>query len=163
MGIFALIWAMAGRVGLTNEVARVTILVVALVVTGAVVLLGLRVDRQPPRDRPRRLPSNWNERYFRVGIAQGAAIGLAILALNLMDWQAAIPAVVCLIVGVHFFPLASTFDQRQYWWTGLALCLVAGVGLGILGLADRDATLAFVGLGAAITLWATSGHVARNG
>lgn len=163
MGIFALVWAMAGSGGFMTGAARLAVILVALIVTGSVVLLGLRVDRQPARDRPRRLPSTWNERYFLVGIAQGVAIGLAVLVLNLVDWSAAIPAVVCLIVGAHFFPLAGTFDQRQYWWTGLALCVVGTLGFGILGLVDRDASLAFVGLGAAVTLWATSGHVARFG
>jgi hypothetical protein len=161
MGIIGLVWALAGSAGFTNDMARVALLVVAVAVTVFIVLLGLRVGRQPARERPRQLPENWNQRYGQVGMAQGAAIGVAVLVLILAGWTALIPAVVCLIVGVHFFPLASIFDQHQYWWTGLALCLVAGAGFAILALAGRDASIAVTGLGAAITLWATAGHVAR--
>lgn len=47
VGIFALVWALAGSGGFTTGAARLSVVLVALVVTGAVVLLGLRVDRQP--------------------------------------------------------------------------------------------------------------------
>ena len=75
-----------------------------------------------------------------------------------------IPPVVCLIVGAHFFPLARLFDQPQYWWTGASLSIVAAAGFITLAAgAGAEVSRVVVGLGAAITLWGTSLHVARRG
>ncbi|WP_219417445.1 DUF7010 family protein [Pseudonocardia nigra] len=71
------------------------------------------------------------------------------------------PPVVALIVGLHFFPLARLFDQPQYTWTAVGLCVAAVAGLVVLvtGPSPEVSRLA-VGLGAAGTLLATAWHLA---
>ena len=67
-----------------------------------------------------------------------------------------IPAAVCAIVGVHFFPLARIFDESLYAWTGALLCAVSVGGMIGLAVVDGQASRAVVGLGAAAVLWATA-------
>lgn len=161
MALFALVWAMAGRSGIASGPARVTVLVAALTVTAGVVLLAFRAG--PAAGRMRRLPASWEQRFNIVSLAQGVAIGLVIVALVVTERPALIPAAVCLIVGIHFFPLVRIFDQPQYRWTGAALCAVAAAGFVTYAAADGETSRAVAGLGAAITLWATSMHVALRG
>lgn len=72
-----------------------------------------------------------------------------------------VPPVVCLIVGLHFFPLARLFDQPQHTWTATGLCLAAGAGLVILAVgAGPEASRVVIGLVAAGTLWVTSARLA---
>ncbi|MDQ3526135.1 MAG: hypothetical protein M3451_13945 [Chloroflexota bacterium] len=70
------------------------------------------------------MPADRQRRYNLVGIVQAVAIGLTIAALIVIGHPAFIPAVVSVIVGMHFFPLAPVFDQPQYALTGVALCVV---------------------------------------
>jgi hypothetical protein len=73
-----------------------------------------------------------------------------------------IPAVVCAIVGVHFFPLARIFDERIYTWTGVLLCAVSVGGIVALAAVDGQASRAVVGLGAAAMLCASSLRLSRR-
>src|SRR5699024_12520005 len=75
-----------------------------------------------------------------------------------------LPPVVCLIVGLHFLPLARLYDQPQYRWTAGLLILAAVIGLGaVLWGAEAETVLGGVGFAAAMTLWASAVHVAiRN-
>jgi hypothetical protein len=77
-------------------------------------------------------------------------------------WGRLIPAVICLIVGAHFFPLAHVFDQPQFGWTGTALCLVGAVGLVLVPAVGGEAARAVVGLSAAVTLWVASLYTSSN-
>lgn len=69
-----------------------------------------------------------------------------------------IPAGVALVVGLHFFPLASLFRVPLYYVTGAALCVVAvSTPIAALSLGASTAVWQVVsGLGAAAILWATS-------
>ncbi|SRR6266496_1769402 len=72
-----------------------------------------------------------------------------------------LPAVVCIIAGVHFLPLAVLFEMPGYVITGVALCTIGVVAL----LAIPSLPIAFdnwyivPSAGAAAVLWLTSGAV----
>ncbi len=163
IALFALVWAAAGSSGIANSAAAMLVLVVALVVTVVAVLLALPTSTARAGDRPRQLPANWNRRVGLVNIFQAVAIGLVLAVLNTVDKPAFIPAAVCLIVGVHFFPLAPAFDQPQYQWTAAAMCAVATAGFVAVVAIDGETSRAVVGMGAAITLWGTSLHITNRG
>lgn len=162
-GLVAFIWAAAGSSGIDNSTASTITLIAAAVVTMAVVAFALRGGRAEASEHPRRLPENWRQRYNQVSLIQLAAIGLAVAILIVAGVPGLIPAAVCLIVGIHFFPLARLFDQPEYTGTGALLCVVAALGFAVLAAADEEASRAVVGLGAAITLWSTSFLVTHRG
>lgn len=154
LGVFALIWALMGASGLGNATAEIAVQIVAVVVT--VILVVIAVQSDTAFDAMQRLPPDWNRRYNRVGLLQAGAIGVAVVALIWVGTPGLIPVAVCLIVGVHFFPLVTVFEQPEYRWTALALCLAAVLGA-VLFVATNDATVrAAVGLSAAIILWLTA-------
>lgn len=75
-----------------------------------------------------------------------------------VDHAELIPALVCLVVGVHFFPLARLFDVPRYRLTGSALVIVAAATLITMLPLDLSAATgrAAASFGAALVLWATS-------
>lgn len=153
LGVFGLIWAFAGSSGIGDTTGRLVVQIAAVAVTLLVVFIGYR-NSDVPAIEPA-IPEDWNRRYNLIGIIQGVAIGLAVFTLIQLDYPGLIPAVVCLIVGLHFLPLADVFDLELYRWTGIALCTLAAIGLALWPVADDGVVLATVGLGAAIILWST--------
>lgn len=162
MSLFALVWAL-GVPGLESPTAQLVLLVVSLTVSAALVLVAIRANATPVSTRPRRLPSDWNLRYNLVGLVPAIVIVAVIIALLAADLADLIPGVVCLVVGIHFFPLARIFDQSEYLSTGLALCAVAVIGLLLFPFVDDAISRGVVGFGAAIVLWGTAFAVARSG
>lgn len=95
----------------------------------------------------------------RFGLVVAAEfLGLAVIARLLTATHHAqlTPAVICLGVGVHFFPLARLFAAPIYHRTGAALCLVA-VLTAVLAPTTHHPVLwtALPGIGAACVLYAT--------
>ncbi len=151
MAVFGVVWAAAG----------VVLLVVAFALASALCLGSVRLWRaarglpsdDSPRAEARRRHSS--RRFSLVFGLQGAAIALVIVLLGRYALATFIPAVVALIVGLHFFPLAKLFGARAYHVTGAALCALALVAF-LLAPAWR---LPFVGLGCASALFATTAYV----
>lgn len=95
----------------------------------------------------------------RFGLVVAAELlGLGVIARLLTATHHAqlTPAVICLGVGVHFFPLARLFAAPIYHRTGAALCLVA-VLTAVLAPTTHHPVLwtALPGIGAAGVLYAT--------
>ena len=92
-----------------------------------------------------------NRRYgILVGIEFATAfIGAAILGGT--GAAAYIPVWICAVVGVHFFPLAPVLGDRGLYPLGVAMCVVAAVGL-VTGLASDVAPSTVVGIGAGLLL-----------
>lgn len=96
-----------------------------------------------------------------ISIVEGLAIGLAIafcIASNQSDF---LPAIIAIIVGIHFFPLAILFKVRLYYVTGSLLCSLVIIALLIVpmevnfGGQKIIALLVIIGFGSSIILWAT--------
>lgn len=155
MSVFALVWAV-GVPGFASAAVQFTVIVVALALTVATMALALRGNVRGPADGSRRMPSDWRRRYNRVGLIETIAILVAVFGLIWSGLQELIPATVCLIVGIHFFPLARIFNQALYRWVGIALCVAAALGVGALMVTNAASVRAIVGLCAAGILWITS-------
>ncbi|MFF9912733.1 DUF7010 family protein [Streptomyces sp. NPDC013457] len=163
LAVFALVWALAGGSGITAAPVSVAVGVVAALVTAGAVVLAFR-GTAGPVTRPVRLPEKWNRGVGMVNMAELVAIFVAIAASNASGHPEFIPVGICLVVGLHFFPLARLFDQGQYKWTAIFLTAVALVGLAVLAAGTTAETIrTVVGLGAAVVLWASSFHVALRG
>ena len=92
-------------------------------------------------------------------------IGLAVIArvLALLDRPELVPLIVCLGVGIHFFPLARLFHVPIYVRTGTALCAIAVVTVVLAPLLGMPALWTVVpGFGAALTLDVTAALLARS-
>lgn len=160
--VFGFLWAMAGS-SIAGE-AAVAVLVVAAAISVAVAVLGHRFGNGGAGERRRELPEGWGRSVGVVNILQIVAIAAAVFGLSGAGFASLIPPVVCLIVGLHFIPLARLYDQRQYRWTAGLLSLVALLGLGaVLWGAGTETVLGGVGLASAVILWGSAAHVAiRN-
>ncbi|WP_369146640.1 hypothetical protein [Streptomyces sp. R44] len=160
LAVFALVWALAGGSG--TPVAT-PVDVVAMAVTTAVLERAFRGTTRPVT-RTVRLPAKWNRGVGLVNAAELAAILAVIAASDASGHAELIPVGICLVVGLHFFPLARLFDQRQYKWTAILLTAVSLVGLAVLAAgASTETVRAVVGLGAAVVLWGSSIHVTLRG
>ncbi|WP_327430509.1 hypothetical protein [Streptomyces sp. NBC_01236] len=167
MSVFASMWEILGVSGLIPRVsapALFCIVALAAAVAVTAVTLTIRFGALPGQRRMRRVAPNSFRVFGQVNIGQTVAVVAAILLLGRLDLWLYVPAAVCLIVGLHFLPLARSFAQPQYWWTGallMALALAAILTLaGGIGAANVRVLLGF---GAAAVLWATALHVARRG
>ncbi len=99
-------------------------------------------------------------RFGMVCAVEIAAIVAAVVLLRLFTHSEYIAPAICLIVGLHFFPLASLFKVQVYTLTGVALSLLAVGALLALLFGVTFGTVytwpAIVGLGGAGVLWLTS-------
>jgi uncharacterized protein DUF7010 len=96
-----------------------------------------------------------------VFIAEGLLIGIAIAICNLINQTDLIPGVIAIIVGIHFLPLASLFQIKVYYATGVLLCLLALItwlivpDIVMVGEHQILAPLSLLGFGCALILWTT--------
>lgn len=165
MALFGLLWAL-GCGAVPGGVPVPLLFVPSAVVTAVLVVAGLRLRRagfasEARSSRRGAAPAHADRirRRFRlVNVVQGLGIGIAVFACVRLGRPELIPAAVALVVGLHFFPLATLFRVPLYHVTGAALCSVA-VATPLLAAplgAQAAAWQVVPGLGAAAILWATS-------
>lgn len=160
--VFGFVWAMAGA-SVAGQ-ASLAVMVAAAVVSVAVAVLGHRYGGDRAGARQRSLPQGWGRSVGLVNVAQIVGIATAAFGLSKTGLAPLIPPVVCLIVGLHFIPLARLYDQPQYRWTAALVSTVSLVGFGAwLWGAGTETVLGVVGLPTAAILWGSAAHVAvRN-
>jgi hypothetical protein len=148
MSGFALLWALAGSTGLPTGGVLVSIVAVGITALVAVAA----VFHRGPGEYVGPVVEDWRRRYNRLGLLELLAVVAVVAAGVLSGRPGLIPAAVCVVVAVHFVPLAGVFGVPSF----LRVAWVLGV-VGLVGLAvswnDPDAGRAVVGLGAAATLW----------
>ena len=164
LALFALLWAAAGASGLRVPgpcgAAAGTAVLAAVTAAAA---LAVRSGGAAAA-RPRRLPDGWYHRACRIAVSLALTAGAAAAGLCLIGAAELAPPTVCLVVALHLHPLARVLDQPQYWWTGVALALVAAAGYVVCAAgAAGGAVRAVVGFGAAVVLLVASLHVSLRG
>lgn len=105
----------------------------------------------------------------RVGRSFGIVVGAEFLGLFVVSavlgrtgHPEVIAPVVCLGVGIHFFPLRRLFAVPLYDATGLTLCVIAIATVIVAPLSGNPALWTLLpGVGAAITLYATGALLLR--
>lgn len=167
MTIFGAAWAIVGITGLVpGGAARTAAAAGAAAVAVAVAVVSLRWRSRPAPSgaRGRRVSPRAGQSFVLINIAQTVAIVVAVFALVKAGRPELVAAAVCLVVGLHFLPLARIFDVAPYRWTGTLLILAALAGTAAFGYgAPAATTVAVVTLPAAAVLWATSLLVAHRG
>ncbi|MBO4237926.1 hypothetical protein [Pseudonocardia alni] len=152
--LFGVPWALTGATALSAPLPAV-VASVAISVTCTIIALRTR-----PAARRRQLPHRWRARYRTIGVTQGVAITLVVAVAVALSAPGLIAPLVCLVVGLHFLPMARVVDQAEYRLTGAALLVIGLAGLAVLAATGPEAARAVTGIGAALTLWITSCIVA---
>jgi hypothetical protein len=148
LALFGAVWAMVGL-----GFAGVSLMLWLVPIVISIGMIGLVLRRSqglvpPPPEEGRRIGK-------LVGIwsgVEGVAIFVAITICNTLGHPEWIVSSICLVVGLHFFPLARGLPVRLYYVSGAILSV-----LGVAGLADLTpiAPSIAVALGAALVLWGT--------
>ncbi|GAB3171277.1 hypothetical protein GCM10027162_12310 [Streptomyces incanus] len=96
-------------------------------------------------------------RFGWINIAQWAAIAATVVVCVACGVPSWIPVLVVIIVGVHFLPLATLFQQSEYRVTA-AVLIAAGVAAGVVGTAGGPPTAvrATACIPAALALWGSA-------
>ncbi|MFF2773549.1 hypothetical protein ACFVU3_01445 [Streptomyces sp. NPDC058052] len=161
LSVFGAVWALAGGSGLPAPGLLVAGVLAALLTAGTLAA-GFRGTAREVT-RPVRLPERWNRGVGVVNAGEAAAIVGVVAVSNATGHQEWIPVGICFAVGLHFFPLARLYDQRQYGWLAVALTALGAIGGGLAaGGLTAEAVRACVGLPAALALWGTALLVARD-
>lgn len=157
LALFAQAWALGSLAGLSGSAVTV---VLAVSVPMTVVAM-VRATRVPPDSAGEPSAPDWRRQYNRIGAVQGVLVAATVVGCVVGQRPELIAALVCLVVGLHFLPLARILTEPRYTRTGIALCVVGLGGLG-LGLAVEPAQAnVSVGLTAAFTLWVSSLALSR--
>ncbi|WP_052488976.1 hypothetical protein [Streptomyces sp. 150FB] len=173
MSLFALGWTATGISPLPIGPGRV-VFGVAVVISVVCVVLAVRMSRAAA-NAPTAADTAPDGAGFtdKQKKALGRTFGFVVLAewvgvfiiaavLGRTGHSDAIPAVIALAVGVHFFPLARLFHVAGYWITGGALCLFALAGLALAPLTSTPALWTLLpGFGSALSLYVTCGYLLR--
>lgn len=86
-----------------------------------------------------------------LSAVEGVAIFLGIELVGHLGHPEWVMATICLVVGLHFIPLAHGFPRPLYYATGTAMTVLALAGF----IVPRIVSSGVVGVGAALLLWAT--------
>ncbi|QNU03292.1 hypothetical protein [Peribacillus butanolivorans] len=166
MAFFGTLWAGTGVMGLQGwgfpyvELAAVFVGITLIIGGISLIRASKRLSNQVSQEDARR----WKRIRFWFNItfiAEGLAIGIAIAICNATNFTDLIPAIIALIVGIHFLPLAHLFQLRIYYVTGLLLCLLAIITLLVVPesvtLFEHQiiAPLSIIGFGSSLILWTT--------
>lgn len=149
------------RVGVSYvELAAIFVGIIMVIVGISLIHASQKMSNQVSDDGARRL-KRIGFLFNMVFIAEGLLIGIAITICNLINHTDLIPGVIAIIVGIHFLPLASLFQIKVYYATGVLLCLLALITWLIVpdtvmvGEHQILAPLSLLGFGCALILWTT--------
>ncbi|MEB2492382.1 hypothetical protein SOP93_14535 [Peribacillus frigoritolerans] len=166
MAVFGTLWAGTGVMGLQGwgfpyvELAAIFVGIIMVIVGISLIHASQKMSNQVSDDGARRL-KRIGFLFNMVFIAEGLLIGIAIAICNLINQTDLIPGVIAIIVGIHFLPLASLFQIKVYYATGVFLCLLALItwlivpDIVMVGEHQILAPLSLLGFGCALILWTT--------
>ncbi|MCY9006870.1 DUF7010 family protein [Peribacillus frigoritolerans] len=166
MAVFGTLWAGTGVMGLQGwgfpyvELAAIFVGIIMVIVGISLIHASQKMSNQVSDDGARRL-KRIGFLFNMVFIAEGLLIGVAIAICNLINQTDLIPGVIAIIVGIHFLPLASLFQIKVYYATGVLLCLLALItwlnvpDTVMVGEHQILAPLSLLGFGCSLILWTT--------
>src|SRR5262245_20772404 len=135
---FGALWSIAPLFLLpVRELARVVLIATVVAAAAAVLVIALLLRRTLRTRTPRRVRPRAGRTFNLVNVAQTVLIVGAVFALVRTGRPGLIPVVTCLVVGLHFLPLAWIFDLSIFWVTGsvlIALAAAAAAGTQLVGL-----------------------------
>ncbi|WP_433544194.1 hypothetical protein ACQPZG_03115 (plasmid) [Streptomyces sp. CA-294286] len=150
---FGTLWWLVGALVLDGGVRTAALLAGAVAAVSLLVLAARRLDGTGGREAYERGART----FMWSNVGQGAGIAVVVVVGNLTGASSWIPALIAVVVGVHFFPLARPFGRPEYRWTGALLLCVGAVCCAVaLAGAPQSTVQTAAGLGCAGVLWATT-------
>lgn len=148
-GVAAFVWFGWGQAdpphGLAPLLGVGSGLGLVMAIAGAIV-----ARRSPAGSTPMADPAIRRRNFIIVGVEFGALVvgAIVLAALGQPDY---VPVWVCAGVGIHFFPLATTFGSSLLQPVG-ALLVVVAVGALVVGLTTSSVPGTVTGVGAGVLL-----------
>lgn len=159
MFFFGAFWLLSGLYGgrVSARSLGLGFLLAGMALAACIGIMVTRSVRQssgnaPPSEEQVAVSQQTGRRFGWITAIEGGAIFLAIVLLNAAHRSPFIAPAIAIIVGLHFFPLASLFDARVYYATGSFGCAIGITGLLI---SDPALRMSFVGLSFGSLLWLT--------
>jgi hypothetical protein len=159
MFFFGALWLLLGLYGgrASARSLRVGLLLTGMALAVCIGIMARWAVRQssgsaPPSAEPAAVSQQTGRRFGWITAIEGGAIVLAIVLFNAIHRPQFIAPVIAIIVGLHFFPLASLFGAPVYYATGSLGCAIGITGLLI---SDPALRMSFVGLSFGSLLWLT--------
>ncbi len=150
MCLFAALW---GVMALKPSGQALWVQLIPFAVSFALILMALasrRSEVSPTPEERRRI----NRTVMIWSAVEGVAIFLGVNVLVNTGHGEFTMALIAVLVGAHFFPLAMGLRAPLYWATGLCLIGVAAISVYLVPFGTAQNTL--IGLGCATVLWASA-------
>ncbi|RII14268.1 hypothetical protein DSC45_21505 [Streptomyces sp. YIM 130001] len=152
--LFGLAW-WAAAVGTFEATAVVLTASVAGVAVSVALMLAAK--RLLPESMGGPPPKEQRRAFGWINLAQWAVIAVVAVVCGRAGVPEYIPALIAVVVGLHFVPLAAVFGQPQLRVPGGMLMLAGAAGCGIrLADGSPETMRLVVGGLAALTLWGTA-------
>ncbi|WP_020614838.1 hypothetical protein [Paenibacillus daejeonensis] len=167
MTLFGTMWAYTGLFGIQGPWPSI-MLFMPLIVGAGLLVGGIFMNKNTllSTDEGQEVSltdkKEMKRRFNLVFAAQGLAIAITIAICIATQTNEFIPLIIALVVGLHFFPLASIFKMKLYYWTGSLLCLLAAITWLFvpasfpLGEYTITSTMTVIGFGSAFILWGSA-------
>jgi hypothetical protein len=169
MAFFALAWTVWGTTGMASVPGKV-VFGVGVVLTVVFFVLAARLHRMAAHvpvtvDDPLtdEVKQHTASRFRLILVIEWIPIIALGAILGSTGHTEALPALIALVVGLHFIPLATLFRVSGYRTTGIAICMVAVIGALLAVLLSKSILWTLIpGLGSALILYLTSGYLIRG-
>ncbi|CAN7449806.1 hypothetical protein LJR153_003006 [Paenibacillus sp. LjRoot153] len=165
MTFFGALWASIGIVGSHQLVAQwplvLSAIITLILLSGAISLfVKSRSINHTVTPKEREDWKRINRKFGLIFGLEGLAIFLASVICNTLDHFEVFFPIMAIIVGIHFFPLASLFREKFYYGTGIVMSILGIISLFLpinatIGDVSLIAISTFIGFGSAVTLWVT--------
>lgn len=165
MTFFGALWSSIGIVGSHRLGAPwplvLSVLITLILLSGAISLfVKSRSRNQSVTPKEKEETKRLNQKFGLIFGLEGVAIFLASVICNALDHFEVFFPVMAMIVGIHFFPLATLFREKFYSGTGIVMCMLGIISLFLpINATFGDVSLipmsTFIGFGSAVTLWVT--------
>lgn len=155
---FGLLWWVVGTgsLGDWSLPLRTAGLIFGILLLALIGWRGRRATVDPPD-----LPERGLQRFDLIVFAEAAVVVLVVVLGNVFGVFPVVPALIALVVGLFFFPLARLFGG-PYLLLGVLMTLLGVGSLIVLPWLGKIAPFAVPGIGAAVLFWAASMLMVRT-
>ncbi|MGG3191554.1 hypothetical protein ABEP42_26495 [Priestia megaterium] len=174
MAFFGTLWAGIGIRGMQGW--EFLVLIILSLLIGVILFISaialIKNSSQLSNEVIKKDRDRWRKKNRWFGIIfslEGLLIAIAAFICVSTNHLNLFVPIMALIVGAHFFPLASLFQVPIYYMTGILLCLLATIVMLTFPvkiiISDHQimAWWVFVGFGSALILWGTGVIVCLKG
>lgn len=99
-------------------------------------------------------------RYVWINVGQLAGFAAAVVIVRHFHVAGVAAALIAIVVGLHFLPLAWAFTWQPYLWTGAGLIAAGIAGILVYEVGARWAATTVVCAAVAVVLWAAAATAA---